>query len=425
MGDSEYEKFGFFLSILGIAKDVLFQKYNKAWHDEAINQNKDLYNQELKKSNYMQMLDLQLQHKAHVQSYALDLVSAMRESERDMYEQISARMGYVLVSASIMFGALSTLLFQNQTIMSASEYQGSTAYAMLFLLLIFAGLSFGYFIQCILKCILVVYLMTEYMSRKSKDNVFEVINYMKLFSLMGNKQSSNKDSKTVYDNFLNLDLESQTAGGNSNSNNNNNNSNNSNINSYTNSNNNDSNNTNNTNINTTANLSDKFPEMPRSPPPEKQSYIEKVLDEAALSSKSNKSPEDYLKENEALDAYHASVLRSLDSHSAFLAKLSLGQFVNKSETDKFKTQLNNLNYDNSRSFWDISQGGLANYSSQAAGSQENPGGGDVENNTSVDQKELESFLTFESFRAKKTYYEELYAEKSMKLGTVYLILTSK
>ncbi len=231
--------------------------------------------------------------------------------------------------------------------------------------------------------------MTEYMSRKSKDNVFEVINYMKLFSLLWGK-SNNADSHAVFNNFVNLDLES---GNNSNNNSNNNN---------------------------TANINGA-PQSPKSPPPESKTYIEKKLDN--IGSSPNKIPDDFLKDSDALDAYHTSVLTSLDAHSAFLAKLSLGQFVNKSETEKFKKQLSNLNYDNSKAFWNISSEAINNNNNNnGAGAAENA---EDTNNETVDEKELESFLTFESFRAKKTYDAERNAEKSMKLGTVYLILTSK
>ena len=74
-------------------------KQNENYHFKEMKQNQMYHQSEVITSNHMQMLNIDLQYKTHMQSYALDLISASRESERDMYEQISARMGHVLVAS--------------------------------------------------------------------------------------------------------------------------------------------------------------------------------------------------------------------------------------------------------------------------------------------------------------------------------------
>lgn len=73
-----------------------------------------LHKYELETSKKIYLWDASTQMEQHLQQLNADLISANREADRDMYEQRNSQFQTIIVSATVMFAALCTVIIEGE-----------------------------------------------------------------------------------------------------------------------------------------------------------------------------------------------------------------------------------------------------------------------------------------------------------------------
>ena len=137
---------------------------NKRDHDlfnEGLKRDKDLFNESFQFNKQSFLIDSKKELKQHEQQLIADYIHNLKESERDMFDQKNQQFQTIIVSASVMFAALSTVIIQG-IIPSNSCTFLFIAYALT------TALSFGYLFICIVICIEIISNASNFMFKKSK-----------------------------------------------------------------------------------------------------------------------------------------------------------------------------------------------------------------------------------------------------------------
>ena len=73
-----------------------------------------LHKYELETSKKIYLWDASTQMEQHLQQLNADLISTNREADRDMYEQRNSQFQTIIVSATVMFAALCTVIIEGE-----------------------------------------------------------------------------------------------------------------------------------------------------------------------------------------------------------------------------------------------------------------------------------------------------------------------
>ena len=98
----------------------------------------------------------------HFQELSANLISGNRESESDMHNNMSLQFQNIIVTAAVMFAALSSSTIEG---LIPAESPTKAVYA----LAIFSGLGFSMFFICIVLGLKVVNMMTNFMYKRARD----------------------------------------------------------------------------------------------------------------------------------------------------------------------------------------------------------------------------------------------------------------
>jgi len=122
---------------------------------------KDIFNEIIKITKQCYLIDSLKELKQHAQQLDADYIYNLKESERDMFDQKNQQYQTVIVSASVMFSALSTVIIQG-IIPTNSHYFIFIAYS------ITTSLSFGSLFLSLVICIEIISDASKFMFYKSK-----------------------------------------------------------------------------------------------------------------------------------------------------------------------------------------------------------------------------------------------------------------
>jgi len=159
---------------------------NKRDHDlfnEGCKRDLDLFKESLKFNKESFLIDSKKELKQHEQQLIADYIHNLKESERDMFDQKNQQFQTIIVSASVMFAALSTVIIQGIIPSNSCSFL-FIAYALT------TALSFGYLFICIVICIEIISNASAFMFKKSKD---EHKNLKKYFSQLNEQTNEYKD----------------------------------------------------------------------------------------------------------------------------------------------------------------------------------------------------------------------------------------
>jgi hypothetical protein len=122
---------------------------------------KDIFNEIIKITKQCYLIDSLKELKQHAQQLDADYIYNLKESERDMFDQKNQQYQTVIVSASVMFSALSTVIIQGIIPINSHDLI-FIAYS------ITTSLSFGSLFLSLVICIEIISDASEFMFYKSK-----------------------------------------------------------------------------------------------------------------------------------------------------------------------------------------------------------------------------------------------------------------
>ena len=149
---------------------------NKRDHDlfkEGYKRDLDLFNESFKFNKESFLIDSRKELKQHEQQLIADYIHNLKESERDMFDQKNQQFQTIIVSASVMFAALSTVIIQGIIPSNSCSFL-FIAYALT------TALSFGYLFICIVICIEIISNASTFMFEKSKGEHCRLKDYFEI-----------------------------------------------------------------------------------------------------------------------------------------------------------------------------------------------------------------------------------------------------
>ena len=163
-------------------------------HKDSIDKASISHEENLRITIQAHLIDTFTSLEQHFQQLNADLALNWKESERDMFDQRNQQYQTIILSSSVMFAALSTVIIQG-ILPSGSSPAICIAYA------VTTSLSFAFLFICIVLCIEIISKASHFMYGKSKDhtdNLSEAIENTKaeMEKIMKNEaSSSNSDEK--------------------------------------------------------------------------------------------------------------------------------------------------------------------------------------------------------------------------------------
>jgi hypothetical protein len=82
------------------------------YHHKEMQHAEHLHKYELETSKKIYLWDASTQMEQHLQQLNADLINANREADRDMYEQRNSQFQTIIVSSTVMFAALCTVIIE-------------------------------------------------------------------------------------------------------------------------------------------------------------------------------------------------------------------------------------------------------------------------------------------------------------------------
>jgi hypothetical protein len=125
-------------------------------HEIEIDAAKELHFEDVQLSKRLHMMEINSSMQQHLQSLNSDVIAANRESERDMYEQRNQQYGTIILSSTIMFTALCTVMLQAQLPVESGLLIEN-------LMAIAAGSSFAFLFLCIVLCTKLIVRTSQFM----------------------------------------------------------------------------------------------------------------------------------------------------------------------------------------------------------------------------------------------------------------------
>ena len=175
-------------------------------HEENITLQNNLHieNMKLNKKNYLIELFITLEQ--HFQQLNADLVGTSRESERDMFDQRNQQLQTIILSASVMFSALSTVIIQGPLSSQSSEF-------LIICYSLTTSLSFAFLFITIVICIEVVMRASTFMYhrsykqtrnlRKAVSNTRTILKYLRK---KADPNNHNNSTKSIINNIDNRNI---------------------------------------------------------------------------------------------------------------------------------------------------------------------------------------------------------------------------
>lgn len=138
---------------INLSKEQFKQSINKtrSFHHESLGLNKQTY-----------LVNLFISLERHFQQLNADLIGSSRESERDMHDQRNQQLQTIILSSSVMFSSLSTVIIQGPLNPSSSSF-------LLISYSLSSSLSFGSLFICIVISIEIIMRSSRFMYEKSKN----------------------------------------------------------------------------------------------------------------------------------------------------------------------------------------------------------------------------------------------------------------
>lgn len=148
---------------------------DKQQHEEAIKQEQLHHKLEMEKAQYLHEKEItesrklliaerNTELKQHFQQLNADLINSNREAERDMYEQRNSQFQTIIVSSTVMFGALCTVIIEGNLPTNTGKVEE-------IILMGFSGISFAFLFVCMVLSLKVILRSSQYMySRASAHN---------------------------------------------------------------------------------------------------------------------------------------------------------------------------------------------------------------------------------------------------------------
>mmetsp|Transcript_7810 Transcript_7810/g.13159 ORF Transcript_7810/g.13159 Transcript_7810/m.13159 type:complete len:373 (+) Transcript_7810:172-1290(+) len=176
--------------------------FAKNWNLRAIGHANNLHSQSMHITKKIDLWDMSTDLSQHFQQLNNDLISANKESDRDMYDQRSAQFQTIIVSATVMFAALCTVIIEGNL------PEGCCNEVIEYLLATFSGLSFAFLFLSIVLSIKVILLCSKFMYEKSKTHnniLYQTIN--ETSEVLAQLQQIRMDVRTDSSTTLNQNFE--------------------------------------------------------------------------------------------------------------------------------------------------------------------------------------------------------------------------
>jgi len=129
-------------------------------HSESVNVATKLHEENLRIIKQAYLIESIVSLEQHFQQLNADLSHNAKESERDMFDQRNQQYQTIILSSSVMFAALSTVIIQGILPNGASSFI-CIAYALT------TSLSFAFLFLCIVLCIEIVSRASQFMYKRS------------------------------------------------------------------------------------------------------------------------------------------------------------------------------------------------------------------------------------------------------------------
>lgn len=144
---------------------------DKQQHEEAIRQEhlhhklemdkaQYLHEREINESRKLLIAERNTELKQHFQQLNADLINSNREAERDMYEQRNSQFQTIIVSSTVMFGALCTVIIEGDLPTDTGDNQE-------IVLMGFSGVSFSFLFVCMVLSLKVILRSSQYMYKRA------------------------------------------------------------------------------------------------------------------------------------------------------------------------------------------------------------------------------------------------------------------
>lgn len=136
-------------------------KLNKKHHIQSIEKSQELTERSLNEVKRFYLLELFNDLEQHFQQLNADLIASCKEAERDMFDQRNQSLQTIILSASVMFGALSTVIV-NGTLSEGTEQPVVWCFG------VSSAVSFGALFTSIVLCIETVIRASLFMYRRAQ-----------------------------------------------------------------------------------------------------------------------------------------------------------------------------------------------------------------------------------------------------------------
>lgn len=138
-------------------------------HKEALSLATDHHTVDISNTQKTYLLELYYSLEQHFQQLNADLISNGRESERDMFDQRNQIMQTIILTSSVMFSSLSTVIVQGFIPLKApSAVFASFAF--------FFSISFVFLFVAIIVSLEVIKRSSEYMYKRSRNHSIRMAN---------------------------------------------------------------------------------------------------------------------------------------------------------------------------------------------------------------------------------------------------------
>lgn len=144
---------------MGIHRAALLASRNR--YQQSILQSSSQHRQNTTEGKRSFLLKLFHDLEQHFQELNADLITASKESERDMFDQRNQSFQAVIISSSVMFTALATAIFNANVPTTSSTW-------LLVLLSLTSAMAFLLLVVCIVLCVELVIRTSNFMYRRAK-----------------------------------------------------------------------------------------------------------------------------------------------------------------------------------------------------------------------------------------------------------------
>jgi len=134
----------------------------QALHDYELKYAKEFHAQEVHLSRQSHLMNTFTDLEMHLAQCHADMINATKESERDMFDQNNQQLQTLILSASVMVTALTTLLIQG-------IIPSGTNYAVTVMFGISCGFSFALLFTTVVLCIETLRIASDFMVRRAKS----------------------------------------------------------------------------------------------------------------------------------------------------------------------------------------------------------------------------------------------------------------